>query len=173
VTEGEVIAVDPGRFDLVHSRFLLMHLREREELVPRLASWLKPGGWLVLTDYIDLTTASSTNTTWSQVMAATWNTLRATIGTDITWTRHYPTVLAAAGLGEVGISVYLPSLHAGSPGAKFMRMTVSRLRERLVEFGEVSAEMIDEVLDALGGSGLPELAPGMITAWGRRSRIQD
>src|SRR5437660_2524817 len=47
------VAVDPPPgegFDLVHARLVLEHLPEREEVLERLASWLAPGGWLLVED---------------------------------------------------------------------------------------------------------------------------
>jgi 2-polyprenyl-3-methyl-5-hydroxy-6-metoxy-1,4-benzoquinol methylase len=36
----------PGRFDLVHCRFVLMHLRQHADVLARLADWVAPEvGW--------------------------------------------------------------------------------------------------------------------------------
>src|SRR5688572_3424856 len=35
-------------FDLIHTRWVLMHLAQRDQVLPRLVAALKPGGWLVL-----------------------------------------------------------------------------------------------------------------------------
>ncbi|MFJ9809963.1 class I SAM-dependent methyltransferase [Streptomyces sp. NPDC101158] len=55
--EADVTAPDfaPGRFRLVHARFVLMHLPERERLIRALAELVEPGGVLVLSDAVDLT----------------------------------------------------------------------------------------------------------------------
>ncbi|NEE05105.1 class I SAM-dependent methyltransferase, partial [Streptomyces sp. SID7499] len=45
----------PRGFRLVHARFVLMHLPERDRLIGHLAELLAPGGVLVLSDAIDLT----------------------------------------------------------------------------------------------------------------------
>ncbi|MFH9726547.1 class I SAM-dependent methyltransferase [Streptomyces sp. NPDC017254] len=57
VLEADITAPDfaPGRFRLVHARFVLMHLPERERLITRLAELVEPGGVLVLSDAVDLT----------------------------------------------------------------------------------------------------------------------
>ena len=39
--------VEPGCYDLVHSRLLLMHLSDPAEVLRRMAAALRPGGWLV------------------------------------------------------------------------------------------------------------------------------
>ncbi|KAF5353608.1 hypothetical protein D9758_013783 [Tetrapyrgos nigripes] len=38
----------PESFDVVHMRFVMMHLPEPQEVVSRLASLIRPGGWLLL-----------------------------------------------------------------------------------------------------------------------------
>ncbi|MFE5298553.1 class I SAM-dependent methyltransferase [Streptomyces sp. NPDC056632] len=55
--EADVTAPDfaPGRFRLVHARFVLMHLPERERVIRALAELVEPGGVLVLSDAVDLT----------------------------------------------------------------------------------------------------------------------
>src|SRR5262249_49957008 len=35
-------------FDLIHARAVLMHIPDDPELLPRIASWLAPDGWLLL-----------------------------------------------------------------------------------------------------------------------------
>src|SRR4029077_16061164 len=38
-------------FDLIHTRLVLIHVPQREAIIARLATALKPGGWLVVEDY--------------------------------------------------------------------------------------------------------------------------
>jgi SAM-dependent methyltransferase len=38
-------------FDLVHSRLVLQHLADRRRILERLATTLRPGGWMVIEDY--------------------------------------------------------------------------------------------------------------------------
>src|SRR5262249_14529585 len=59
----------PGVFDLVHARFLLMHLRDRENVLARMADWVRPGGWLVVSDAWDLGASSSPNTAYRETAA--------------------------------------------------------------------------------------------------------
>lgn len=37
-----------GSFDLIHTRAVLMHPPDDSDRLPRMASWLAPGGWLLL-----------------------------------------------------------------------------------------------------------------------------
>ena len=48
------VGLDPlpdTAFDLIHTRLVLIHVPQREATIARLASALKPGGWLVVEDY--------------------------------------------------------------------------------------------------------------------------
>jgi hypothetical protein len=55
-----VVADDfpPGSFDLIHARWLLVNLPEREEVLAKAVSWLAPGGCLITED-MDLFPVSS------------------------------------------------------------------------------------------------------------------
>ncbi|KAF8826158.1 hypothetical protein HHX47_DHR6000669 [Lentinula edodes] len=43
-------AFHPGSFDVVHMRFVMIHLPNPDDYIHRLASLLRPGGWLLLED---------------------------------------------------------------------------------------------------------------------------
>lgn len=99
VLEADISApgFDPGRFQLVHARFVLMHLPSRHRLIAALGELLAPGGVLVLSDAVDLTTATAPTTPYTRVVQAMWQGLRDTIGTDVSWVPEYPRLLRAAG----------------------------------------------------------------------------
>lgn len=158
----------PGEFDLIHARFVLMHLRQRFSVLGRLVSWLRPGGRLVLSDYVDMTTATSAHRAWAAVMGAMWQTLRASIGSEIDWVPAYPTLLSAAGLVDIGAGVHLPSADPSAPITTFWRLTLARMRDRIAADGQVTAADVDAVVAMLGSPGFTELSPGMFTVWGRR-----
>ncbi|GAA3062219.1 hypothetical protein GCM10020254_02630 [Streptomyces goshikiensis] len=81
---------DLGTFDLVHARFVLMHLPERRALVSRLAERLNPGGFLVLSDAADVPDPADPHSAYRQTLNAMWRTLAQTIGTDIAAVRAHP-----------------------------------------------------------------------------------
>jgi SAM-dependent methyltransferase len=43
--------IEEGKYDLVHCRFVLMHLSEPERGLRRMAGAVRPGGWLVVEDH--------------------------------------------------------------------------------------------------------------------------
>lgn len=172
-------ALDPGLFDLVHCRFVLMHLPDYARMLARLADWVAPGGWLVVGDAVDLTTAASAQPAYRQTMAAMWRALRERIGTDVTWVIRYPRLLHDLGLLEVGAEILVPPLLPGAPITAFWQTTWLSMRESLEAAEEEKEErdgpgggtdpgVLDEALAYLSSPALADLSPGMICAWGRR-----
>ncbi|MEU1519098.1 methyltransferase domain-containing protein [Streptomyces sp. NPDC005811] len=159
----------PGRFRLVHARFVLMHLPERERLIPALAELVEPGGVLVLSDAVDLTSDRTTpDTPYAEVMRAMWRGLRDTIGTDVSWVPSYPHLLREAGLRSVGAEIHVPPLLPGSPISRFWADTWERGRTAMLATGLVDDAAVDRAVRYLDSDDCAALSAGMLTAWGRK-----
>ncbi|WP_406210038.1 methyltransferase domain-containing protein [Kitasatospora sp. NBC_01560] len=158
---------DPGRFDLVHARFVLMHLPERRRVLARLRDLLLPGGHLVLGDAVDLTTAAPPDTSYRLAMRAMWRALRTSIGTDVGWTPDTPRLLRELGLRDVGAEVFVPALVAGAPITAFWLDTWDRTRAAMLATGIIDAERLAEARESLAAGTVADLSPGLITTWGR------
>ncbi|WP_405870647.1 methyltransferase domain-containing protein [Streptomyces zaomyceticus] len=181
ITDPEFV---PGRFRLVHARFVLMHLPGRERLITRLAELVEPGGVLVLSDAVDLTsgrTADGTadvtsdetggpaaGTPYTSMMRAMWQALRDTIGTDVSWVPSYPRLLRGAGLAPVAAEIHVPPLEPGSPISRFWADTWERSRAPMLATGLVDDEAVDEAIRYLDSDACAALSAGMLTAWGRK-----
>ncbi|MFF4535246.1 class I SAM-dependent methyltransferase [Streptomyces aureus] len=161
-------SLDLGGFDLVHARFVLMHLPERRQLVSRLGRWLNPGGWLVLGDAVEVPNPLDTSSAYRRTMDAMWRALRSTIGTDTSDVPAYPHFLRDEGLRNVAGELVCPPLVAGGPLARFWSETLDRMRPALEEIGRVDSAVVEEALAYLASPRLAELGPGMLMAWGRR-----
>jgi SAM-dependent methyltransferase len=170
VLEADISAPSfaPGRFRLVHARFVLMHLPERERLITALAELVAPGGVLVLSDAVDLTGDWTPDTPYSAAMRAMWEGLRTTIGTDVSWVPSYPQLLRGAGLESVAAEVHVPPLLPDSPISRFWADTWDRSRAAMVATGLVDDAAVDAAIRYLGGDECAALSAGMLTAWGRR-----
>lgn len=186
VLEADITDPDfvPGRFRLVHARFVLMHLPGRERLITRLAELVEPGGVLVLSDAVDLTsgrTADGTadvtsdetggpaaGTPYTSMMRAMWQALRDTIGTDVSWVPSYPRLLRGAGLAPVAAEIHVPPLEPGSPISRFWADTWERSRAPMLATGLVDDEAVDEAIRYLDSDACAALSAGMLTAWGRK-----
>ncbi|MFJ1967208.1 class I SAM-dependent methyltransferase [Streptomyces sp. NPDC087903] len=168
VLEADITAPDsvPGRFRLVHARFVLMHLPERDRLITALAELVAPGGVLVLSDAVDLTTDRTPGTPYSVVMRAMWQGLRATIGTDVSWVPSYPHLLRGAGLVPVAAEVHVPPLLPGSPISRFWADTWERSRATMLATGLVDDSAVDAAVRYLDSQECASLSAGMLTVWG-------
>ncbi|MDR6974175.1 SAM-dependent methyltransferase [Streptomyces sp. 3330] len=156
----------PGVFSLVHARFVLMHLPERDDLITALAGLVAPGGVLVLSDAVDLTSDRAPGTPYSTVMRAMWQGLRATIGTDVSWVPSYPQLLRAAGLDSVAAEIHVPPLLPGSPISRFWADTWERSRAAMRATGLVDDSAIDDAVRYLDSAACAALSAGMLTVWG-------
>ncbi|MEW1780532.1 class I SAM-dependent methyltransferase [Streptomyces sp. NPDC086777] len=159
----------PGRFRLVHARFVLMHLPEHERVISALAELVAPGGVLVLGDAVDLTSDRTPGTPYTTVMRAMWQGLRATIGTDVSWVPSYPQLLRGAGLGSVAAEIHVPPLLPGSPVNRFWADTWERSRAAMLATGLVDDAAVDAAVRYLASEECAALSAGLLTAWGWKS----
>ncbi|MEW2251733.1 methyltransferase domain-containing protein [Streptomyces sp. NPDC006975] len=166
--EADVTADDfaPGRFRLVHARFVLMHLPEHRRLVTKLAELVEPGGVLVLGDAVDLTSDRTPGTPYTTVMRAMWQGLRDTIGTDVSWVPDYPHLLREAGLEPVAAEIHVPPLLPGSPISRFWADTWQRSRAAMLATGLVDDAAVDEAVRYLDSDACAALSAGLLTVWG-------
>ncbi|EFC84166.1 bifunctional 2-polyprenyl-6-hydroxyphenol methylase/3-demethylubiquinol 3-O-methyltransferase UbiG [Parafrankia sp. EUN1f] len=153
-------------FDLVHARFVLEHLREREAVLDRLRTWLKPGGVLVLESLAGFPVESSPNPAFREAMLGIEQVLAKTIGTDSTWARGFPEPLRSRGLVDVGMSVHLPTTGGGNASARCWTLTLNRLRPRIRDLRLASDAALDEALDRLADPSFFDVGFATAIAWG-------
>ncbi|MFJ6722744.1 MULTISPECIES: class I SAM-dependent methyltransferase [unclassified Streptomyces] len=159
---------DPGRFHLVHARFVLMHLPTRRKVMARLSELLLPGGVLVLGDAVDPTSDTAPPSPYTRAVQAMWQGLHDTIGTDVSWTPRYPQMLHDLGLDAVAAEIHVPPLVPGSAISRFWADTWDRAREAMTATGLVDDADVDAAIRYLDSPDCAALSPGLITAWGRR-----
>jgi SAM-dependent methyltransferase len=170
VLEADITAPDfvSGRFQLVHARFVLMHVPERDRVIRALAERVAPGGVLVLSDAVDLTSDRTPGTPYTEAMRAMWQGLRSTIGTDVDWVPSYPQMLRGAGLESVAAEIHVPPLLPGSAISRFWAETWERSRAAMIATGLVDDMAIDAAVRYLGSGECAAVSAGMLTVWGRR-----
>ncbi|MFF7364794.1 methyltransferase domain-containing protein [Streptomyces sp. NPDC008125] len=155
-----------GTYDLVHARFVLMHLAEHENLITALTELVAPGGVLVLSDAVDLTSDRTPGTPYTTAMRAMWQGLRDSIGTDVSWVPSYPHLLRGAGLEPVAAEIHVPPLRPGSPISRFWADTWERSRPAMLATGLVDDAAVDAAVRYLVSDECAALSAGMLTAWG-------
>ncbi|MEA5363102.1 methyltransferase domain-containing protein [Amycolatopsis sp., V23-08] len=133
----------PGEFDVIHTRFVLEHLTERDAVIKRLASWLKPGGWLLIEIGATLPELSSRPAT-RQTMAALSRVMADRVGTDPDWARTLPVPLEAAGLADCAAEGVVLPARGGQPLAFWLKNTTKLVEEHALATGLVTREVLDE-----------------------------
>jgi SAM-dependent methyltransferase len=171
VLRHDVVAEDfpPGLFDLIHTRWLLANLPEREEVLSKIARWLAPGGWLV-TEEVDFFLAdSSPQPALRRLIAAFEQLLASSHGADFRWPRRrLPAALSEVGLVELGMSVSARHIGDGSPDDAFHRLSMAQIRPGLVGGGLLSEAEYTAGMDPLDDPAVIDTVFANIAAWGRR-----
>jgi len=158
-----------GEFDLIFVKSVLMHLPDREAITARLASWLRPGGWLVVIDGCDLSAAGPESPLRS-AMTAQWLVLGRTIGATSEWAMSFPEPLRRAGLTDLGVAAEMAVAEAGAPYTRFLQLTFESLRPKMLETRAVTADELDFAIEQLAGPRPPALGTlGVVTTWGRKA----
>lgn len=160
-----------GRFDLVHARHVLLHLPARVEVIKRMISALRPGGWVLIEDYdhvMPLVCADAyrpehhrANKVHARVRA-----LLTEHGLDLEYARALPRILHDAGLREVGADAYF-SLTA--PAGNMLGIAnVTQLRDALIARELATDEEVDGHLRAMADETITIGTLPLISAWGQQ-----
>jgi SAM-dependent methyltransferase len=167
--------LEEDTFDLVHGRAVLEHIPERQDVLARLVSAVKPGGWLLVED-VDFgppTAAALTGFFSARPAAqAAERLFRAAaavftaVGADPSFGRTLPAALAGAGLVGIGGEVHAPVVAGGTED--WTRGTVEQLAEHLVGTGLVTAADVEVFLAATAQPSTYYLPPLMVSVWGQR-----
>lgn len=157
-----------AEFDLVHSRLVLEHLTDRREILGRLASTLRPGGWIVIEDYDwSAFRFDDDDEQFGKVTDAMLDFM-AQAGFERNYGGRVVGDLADAGLTDVCGEGRVRIIDSGSPGFDFFRLTFESLRGGVVDAGLITAEEA-EALSARFKADLRVCTPLMMAGIGRRA----
>ncbi|TQI80519.1 methyltransferase family protein [Serratia fonticola] len=157
-----------GEFDLIHIRFVLMHLRNREDLLKKISKWLKPGGWLVVSDSIHISLQEIDDPLFQKVMSTMWQALINSIGSDEYWSHELQSQFQSLGLKNISVEAYLPSVGKGTPMAEFWCLTWQAMRDRMLETGDLDDKTLKAAEKRLMQEGMIALSSGMMTCIGQK-----
>ncbi|MFD0393730.1 class I SAM-dependent methyltransferase [Streptomyces nogalater] len=155
-------------FDLVHARFVLNHLPERDRVLERIVRWLRPGGVLVVESFSWFPLDSSPDARYRKAMLRWGDLVRDTIGTDSRWARNYPSALARHGLRDLGATTVAEHLRGGTALADFWQLTVDMSRHQLIDKGYLTPQEYEDFTALMRDPDFWDLAPALTQAWGRK-----
>jgi SAM-dependent methyltransferase len=163
---------EPGTFDLVHARLVLLHVPDRARALATMVAALRPGGRLLVEDADTALQplACLDDTGPAQRMA---NRLRNAVrelmtrrGADLRYGRTLPRALREAGLVDVAAAGTFP---VGGPACdRLEAATIRHVRGELLEAGLADEAELDAHLAAIQAGELDLTLAPLISAWGRR-----
>ncbi|AUG75038.1 methyltransferase [Kitasatospora sp. MMS16-BH015] len=163
---------EPGTFDLVHARLVLVHVPDRARALATMVAALRPGGRLLIEDAdTALQPLACLDETGPAQQRA--NRLRTAVrellarrGADLRYGRTLPRALREAGLVDVAASGTFP---IGGPACNHLEAaTIRHVRPELLAAGLTDATELDAHLAAIQAGELDLTLAPLISAWGRR-----
>jgi len=158
------------QFNLAHARLVLMHLPERELAVQRMLASLKPGGWIVVEEFDNLSILpNSTANPGEEELKVIRAGLRvlAARGVELRYGRWLPRQLRSLGLVNVGAEASTTMWHGDSPGTRLYKLAFEELADPILRSGLISDAEFETDMRRLDELDFLMPSPMMWTAWGQ------
>lgn len=169
---GEVAQLDlvsgerpRGEFDFVHTRFVLLHIAQREVVLQRLVGMLAPGGVLLVEEGDGLGVLDEMSGAFGHVWRAFARSTEIA-GADQSWARRVPAQLESLDLVDVQASAEIPMFRGGSALARMWSLTWTQVHSTLVGHG-VSSGVIADAQAELADERRWFYAPPTVRTWAR------
>jgi SAM-dependent methyltransferase len=160
-------ALPQDEFDLVHSRLVLEHLSDRRQILDRLVTSLRPGGWILIEDYDWTCYGFEGEPPGFGDFAEVVLGFMAKAGFERDYGRRVVSDLDQAGLTEIRGEGRARLIDSTSPGFDFFRLTFESLRGAIVDAGLLTADEADAA-SARFNENVRLLTPMMMAGIGRR-----
>ena len=152
-------------FDLIHTRAVLMHIPDDPEILRRMVSWLRPGGWLLLEEPDFGMWLADADPVWATHPDAWHQTFPSgSLSRGRTLLRQ----IHQLGLVDVGADAELDIIEAGTPLAEFYSLSMAAIGPPAVEAGALTAEQAAALVDRPNNPDFLACGFAHIGVWGRR-----
>lgn len=146
------IASDPlpqAKFDLVHFRLVLGHLPNRDEVLGRLVTALRPGGWILAEEFDSWSLRPDHSINEAETSLNAFAAMQAVMGQhrfDGYYGRRLVARLRAHGLNKISAEGRMFFYEGGTSGADLTRASISQTRDEMIGTGAMSAAEIERDL---------------------------
>jgi ubiquinone/menaquinone biosynthesis C-methylase UbiE len=154
-------------FDLVHARAVLMHVPADSRLLERIATWLRPGGWLLLEEPDFGMWQADSDPVWATHPEA-WH--RAYPNGSLSRGRWLLEHVPRLGLADVGAEAEVDVIEPGTPLAEFYRLSMEAIGPAAVEAGALTAEEAVALAERPARPDFLSFGFVHVGVWGRRPR---
>ena len=154
-------------FDVVHARALLCHLTEREDILTRAATWVRPGGWLVIEDVSLQPSLNTANPLFRKIAQAGITLLERSIGSDMLWADTLPGRLRDRGFSNVGYRTLEGRIGDNSPADIFWAATTAQAGPALLKLGLLTQDDLEAMASLRADPAFTAAALTLVSAWGQ------
>ena len=169
ITEEEL---EPVAFDLVLARKVLEHLHDPSAALRRMAAAVRPGGWLYLedTDLASFMRVAFPHRERFERAYGKFLEALSSAGFQPKLGLRLGDELRAVGLRDVLLKGLMFEVSGGTdhPGNKVFRMTIERMRERMIKAGLLTNEEVNQFLADMQSPELHAILSVHCSAWGRK-----
>ncbi|AYF74196.1 class I SAM-dependent methyltransferase [Nocardia yunnanensis] len=158
-------------FDFVHTRFVLLHIADRDIVLRRLARALAPGGILLLEEGDGLGVPAEMPGPFGEVWRAFAHSTELA-GANQSWARTLPTHLNSLGLTDIQAEAEIPLFRGASPTARVWNLTWTQSRNALIPLG-IPPTLITAAQADLEDDQQWFHAPPTIRVWARKADLTD
>jgi SAM-dependent methyltransferase len=159
----------PGSFDLIHTRAVLMHISPGADLLRRIATWLAPGGWVVLEEPDFGMWAGDADPVWA---TSPPSTQAAFPDMALSQGRSLLRQIHQLGLTDIGADAEIDIIRAGTDLAEFYQLSQAALALAKVQAGALTLEQATALIDRPGDDDFLACGFVHIGVWGRRPSTQ-
>jgi SAM-dependent methyltransferase len=165
--------VEPASYDLVHSRLLLMHLRDPADVLRRMAAALRIGGWLVAEEPDNgvvgsVDPAHPLAEIFDRCYRNRIESIPAAAGIDMRFGKVLPAYMEALGLVEMGNQGVARVFHGGDPFSRMWIQTWQHLDDAIMAEGVLTESEIADMRRAYEDPTFTYRAQLMQSVWGRK-----
>lgn len=152
-------------FDLVHTRAVLMHIPDDLDILRRMVSWLRPGGWLLLEEPDFGMWLADADPVWATHPGAWHRTFPAG---SLSRGRSLLRQIHQLDLVDVGADAEADIIESGSDLAEFYRLSMAAIGPPAVAAGALSAGEAMALVERPEASDFLACGFVHIGVWGRR-----
>jgi SAM-dependent methyltransferase len=166
-------AVEPGRYDLVHSRLLLMHVSDPAEVLRRMTAPVRPGGWLIAEELDNgiaeaLDPAHPLSDVFDRGSRKRIALARAAGMMDLRLGKVLPHYMESLGLIEMGNEGVARVFHGGDPFSMMWMQTWRHIDNTLIDKGMLTDSEAADMARPYEDSTFTYRAQLMQSVWGRK-----
>jgi ubiquinone/menaquinone biosynthesis C-methylase UbiE len=163
--------LEQNAFDLVHARKVLEHLPKPGHALARMFEATRPGGWLCVED-ADLLSLKHGSTANQELFArgyAAFLDCMVANGYHAQLGLHLGDILRHAGLQNVQVRGWVGEWTGSGPNPSVYLRTFEKIRNQVVERGELSAHEADQFLEEIQSPEFRAITAVHFAAWGQRA----